>query len=90
VPTEDRAATEMAEGGPDCEVAYYQSIAENKVQLVISRDQGRTWQIRQTPMPQVAGYLEQRPRLRELIPPRWRQLPAMPHPLAAPGPLHPL
>lgn len=87
---EDRAATEMAEGGPDCEVAYYQSIAENKVQLVISRDQGRTWQIRQTPMPQVAGYLEQRPRLRELIPPRWRQLPAMPHPLAAPGPLHPL
>jgi RNA polymerase sigma factor (sigma-70 family) len=87
---EDRAATGMAEGGPDCEIAYYQGIAENKDQLVVSLDQGRTWQIRQTPMQQVAGYLEQQPRLRELIPPHWAQLPAMPHPLATPGPLHPL
>lgn len=87
---EDRAPTGMAEGGPNCEIAYYQSVAENQEQLVVSLDQGRTWQIRQTPMPQVAGLLEQEPRLRELIPPHWTHLPAMPHPLKPPGPLHPL
>lgn len=87
---EDRAATGMAEGGPHCEIAYYQGIADNRDQLVVSLDQGRTWQIRQTPLPQEAGYLEQQPRLRELLPPRWRHLPAMAHPLGPPGSLHPL
>jgi hypothetical protein len=80
----------MAEGGPNCEVAYYQSVTENKDQLVVSLDHGKTWQIRQTPLPQVAGYYEHQPRDRFLIPPHWADLPPMTHPLKSPGTLHPL
>ena len=87
---DDSAAAAMAEGGPGCEIAYYQSIGENRDQLVVSLDQGRTWQIRQTPMPQVAGYAEEQPRPRTLIPPRWTSLPPMPHPLPPPRGLQPL
>jgi RNA polymerase sigma factor (sigma-70 family) len=87
---DDQAPTGMAEGGPHCEIAYYQGVADNKDQLVVSLDQGRTWQIHQTPLPQAAGYLEQQPRLRELIPPHWRHLPPMLHPLKPPSSLHPL
>lgn len=79
----------MAEGGPNCEVAYYQSVAEDKDQLVVSLDQGLTWQIRQTPLPQVAGYYEHQPRDRFLIPPHWTDLTPMTHPLPPPGALHP-
>ncbi|MGO4664398.1 hypothetical protein AB4Z14_21260 [Terrabacter sp. 2TAF16] len=87
---DDSAAAAMAEGGPGCEIAYYQSIGENRDQLVVSLDQGKTWQIRQTPMPQVAGYAEEQPRFRTLIPPRWTSLPPMPHPLPPPRGLQPL
>ncbi|MGO4664400.1 hypothetical protein AB4Z14_21270 [Terrabacter sp. 2TAF16] len=80
----------MAEGGPNCEVAYYQSVTENKDQLVVSLDHGKTWQIRQPPLPQVAGYYEHQPRDRFLIPPHWTELPPMTHPLPPPGALHPL
>ncbi len=86
----DPYSTTMAEGGPDCEVAYYQTVTPDQDQLVVSLDQGRTWQIRQTPMPQLAGYYEHQPRDRFLIPPRWQELPPMAHPLRPPGPLTPL
>jgi len=82
--------TTMAEGGPSCEIAYYQSVADTKDQLVVSLDQGATWQTRQTPLPQVAGNYEHQPRDRFLIPPHWANLPPEPHPLATPGRLHPL
>ncbi len=85
----DPYSTTMAEGGPDCEVAYYQSVTPDKDQLVVSLDQGRTWQIRQTPLPQLAGYYEHQPRDRFLMPPNWQKLPP-PHPLKPPGPLAPL
>ena len=84
LPADPYSAT-MAEGGPNCEVAYYQSVTENKDQLVVSLDQGKTWQIRQTPLPQVAGYYEHQPRDRFLIPPHWADLPPMAHPLKPPG-----
>jgi hypothetical protein len=80
----------MAEGGRNCEIAYYQSVAENKEQLVVSLDQGHTWKIRQTPAPQVAGYYEHQPRDRFLIPPQWADLPPMAGPLNPPGALRPL
>jgi hypothetical protein len=86
----DAYSTTMAEGGPNCEVAYYQSVTESKDQLVVSLDQGKTWQIRQTPLPQVAGYYEHQPRDRFLIPPHWADLPPMAHPLKPPEALHPL
>lgn len=88
VPAEPNSTT-MAEGGPNCEVAYYQSIGADSDQLVVSLDQGRTWQIRQTPPPQAGGYYEHQPRDRFLIPPHWAALPPMAHPLKAPGPLAP-
>ncbi|KRB43575.1 MULTISPECIES: hypothetical protein [unclassified Terrabacter] len=83
-------STTMAEGGPNCEVAYYQNVTDNRDQLVVSLDHGKTWQIRQTPLPQVAGYYEHQPRDRFLIPPHWADLPPMTHPLKSPGTLHPL
>ena len=86
----DPYSTTMAEGGPSCEVAYYQSITQDKDQLVVSLDQGHTWQIRRTPLPQVAGYYEHQPRDRFLIPPRWADLPRMTNGSKAPGPLSPL
>jgi hypothetical protein len=82
-------AITMAEGGANCEVAYYQSITENKDQLVVTLDHGNTWQIRQTPPPQVGGYYEHQPRDRFLIPPHWADLPPMAHPLPAPRAHHP-
>ncbi|GAA2494945.1 hypothetical protein [Terrabacter carboxydivorans] len=83
-------STTMAEGGPSCEVAYYQGVALDQDQLVVSLDQGRSWQIRKTPLPQVAGYYEHQPRDRFLIPPHWADLPPMSHGLRAPGVLRPL
>jgi hypothetical protein len=80
----------MAEGGPNCEVAYYQTLVPDQNQLVVSLDQGRTWQVRQSPLPQVAGYYEHQPRDRFLIPPHWADLPPTPRPLEPPGALHPL
>ena len=80
----------MAEGGPNCEVAYYQSLVSDKSQLVVSIDQGKTWQIRQSPLPQVAGYYEHQPRDRFLIPPHWADLPPTAHPLELPDALRPL
>ncbi|GAA2165903.1 hypothetical protein FHX52_0920 [Humibacillus xanthopallidus] len=88
LPAEPNSTT-MAEGGPNCEVAYYQSVGADADQLVVSLDQGRTWQIRQTPLPQVAGYYEHQPRDRFFIPPNWAALPPMAHPLEPPGPLIP-
>lgn len=87
---DDSPAAAMAEGGPNCEIAYYQAIVGNRYQLVVSLDQGKTWQIRRTSMPQMAGYAEKQPRLRTLIPPRWALLPPMPDPLPAPRGLQPL
>ncbi|NUS07767.1 MAG: hypothetical protein HOV97_34965 [Nonomuraea sp.] len=86
----DPYSTTMAEGGPGCEVAYYQQVTERQDQLVVSSDQGRTWQVRQTPLPQVAGYYEHQPRDRFLMPPDWTKLPPMAHALEPPGPLSPL
>lgn len=87
----DGYAATMAEGGPNCEIAYYQGVDPDKTELVVSLDQGRTWQIRQAQLPQLTGNLEQQPHLRALIPTHWANLPQMPHaPLPAPGPLHPL
>jgi len=80
----------MAEGGPNCDFFYDPATTENKDQLVVSLDHGKTWQIRQTPLPQVAGYYEHQPRDRFLIPPHWADLPPMTHPLKSPGTLHPL
>ena len=87
---DDSAAAAMAEGGPGCEIAYFQTSVANTHQLVVSLDQGKTWQIRQTAMPQGTGYAERQPRFRTLIPPRWADLPPMPQPLAAPRGLQPL
>ena len=87
---DDDVETTMAEGGPDCEVAYYQAVAEDRYQLVVSLDQGRTWAIRQAPVLEVAGLLEQQPRPRTLIPPQWETLPGVRDPLDPPGPLQPL
>jgi hypothetical protein len=87
---DDGAAATMAEGGTGCEVAYYQSVVGGSDQLVVSVDQGKTWQIRHAPMPQVAAYVEEQPRFRTLIPPRWAALPPMPHPLPPPRGLEPL
>ncbi|MGW5240292.1 hypothetical protein ACWEOW_15285 [Monashia sp. NPDC004114] len=83
-------STTMAEGGPNCEVALYQGVVLDQDQLVVSLDQGKTWQIRQTPLPQVAGLGEHLPHDRSFIPPHWEDLPPMAHPLPAPGALHPL
>ena len=87
---DDSAAAAMAEGGPNCDIAYYQAIVGNSYQLVVSLDQGKTWQVRRTSMSQVAGYAEKQPRSRTLIPPRWALLPPMPHPLPPPRGLQPL
>ncbi|GAA2503778.1 hypothetical protein [Terrabacter carboxydivorans] len=80
----------LAEGGSNCEVAYYHGVVLGRNQLVVSLDQGRTWQIREARLPQEAGYVEQQPRLRVLIPPHWQALPPMSHALPPPGALHPL
>jgi hypothetical protein len=82
--------TTMAEGGPSCEVAYYQSVTPDTDRLVVSVDQGATWQVRQTPLPQVAGYYEHQPRDRFLIPPHWTDLPVVSRPVGTPGVLRPL
>jgi hypothetical protein len=87
---DDGAPAVMAEGGSECEVAYYQSVAADRYQLVVSLDQGRTWQNRQVPLLQVSGYVEGQPRLRVLIPPQWEDLPRSARTLAPPGPLQPL
>jgi hypothetical protein len=89
---DDASSITLAEGGLSCEVAYYQGVAAAPVrdELVVSLDQGRTWHIRQVPPSQVAQLVEAQPRLRFLIPPQWRHLPPMAHPLDRPGALHPL
>ena len=87
---DDSAAATMAEGGPNCEVAYYQRVDESRDQLVVSLDQGKTWQVRQSPVPEVARYAEEQPRFRALIPPQWAALPPTPHPLPPPRGLQPL
>jgi hypothetical protein len=89
IPDDDVAAW-MAVGGSDCEVGYYQAVTEDRYQLVVSLDQGRTWAIRQAPAPEVAGLVEEQPRPRTLVPPRWQTLPGVRHLLAPPGPLQPL
>jgi hypothetical protein len=80
----------MAEGGTNCEVAYYQGIALGQPQVVVSLDRGKTWQTREARVPQEAGLVEQQPRVRVLIPPQWQSLPRVLHPVPLPGPLHPL
>ncbi len=89
IPDDDVAAT-MAEGGPDCEVGYYQAVAGDRYQLVVSLDQGRTWAIRQAPVLEVAGLVEEQPRPRTLVPAQWQTLPGVRDPLHPPGPLQPL
>ena len=89
IPDDDAVAT-MAEGGADCAVAYYQSVAADRYQLVVSLDQGRTWSVRQVPATQVAGLVEPQPRPRTLVPPRWQHLPRVRDPLGTPGPLQPI
>jgi len=87
---DDSDAIAMAEGAPGCAIAYYQAVDLERCELVVSLDEGRTWQVRQTATPHVAGYLEQNPRPRVLVPTQWQKLPPMPRPVALPGPLHPL
>jgi hypothetical protein len=82
--------TSMAEGGSSCEVAFYQSVTPDTNQLLVSLDEGKTWQIRQSPLPQVAGYYEHQPRDRFLLPPHWTDLRPPAHPVQPPAPLHPL
>ncbi|WP_323100300.1 hypothetical protein [Intrasporangium sp. YIM S08009] len=89
IPDDDVAAM-MAEGGPDCEVAYYQAVAGDRFQLVVSLDQGRTWSIHRAPVLEVAGLVEKEPRPRTLIPPQWQALPSVRDPLDPPGSLQPL
>ncbi|KRC88325.1 hypothetical protein ASE25_15950 [Terrabacter sp. Root85] len=86
----DATPTSLAEGGAECEVAYYQSTADTQDQLVVSLDQGSTWQARRAPLPQLSGNIEEKPRLRVLIPPRWAALPEVTSPSGLPGPLKPL
>lgn len=89
IPDDDVVAT-MAEGGSDCAVAYYQSVAADRYQLVVSLDQGRTWSVRQVPATQVAGLVEPEPRPRTFVPSRWQHLPGVRDPLGTPGPLQPI
>ncbi len=76
---DDSLATSLAEGGGACEVAYYQSThaagVAARTRLVVSLDQGATWQERRAPHPADVGLVEARPRLRVLIPPGWASLP---------------
>lgn len=87
---DDSAPTSIAEGGPACEVAYYEDVTSSLTELVVSLDQGASWQVRRATPPGPAGLIEQRPRLRVLIPPRWAALPEVPHPSGLPGRLRPL
>lgn len=80
----------MAEGGRDCEIAVYQFVTDHQAQLLVSLDHGRTWQVRSTPLPQLAGLYEEYPHLRVLLSPLWAQLPATTSPIGMPGPLTPL
>ena len=81
--------TSLAEGGTGCEVAVYQGTSDRQAQLVVTLDDGATWQVRRAPLPQVAGLIETEPHLRVLLPPRWAALPAITSGLGLPGPLTP-
>ncbi len=83
---DDAPATAMAEGGTHCEIAYYQVDSLDRCQLVVSLDEGKTWQVRKAVSP-AAGPVEQQPRPRVLLPTWWPELPAAPHALRPPGPL---
>jgi hypothetical protein len=87
---DDSTPMSLAEGGPECEVAYYQGSSASETQLAVSLDQGRTWQARRAALPQLSGLIEEKPRLRVLIPPRWAALPEVARPAGLPGPLKPL
>lgn len=87
---DDAPMTSLAEGGPGCEVAVYQGTSDTQTQLVVSLDEGATWQVRRSPLPQVSGLIEQEPRLRVLLPPRWAALPETTSGFGLPGPLTPL
>ena len=88
--SDEAPMTSLAEGGTDCEVAVYQGTSSTQAQLVVSLDEGATWQVRRAPLPQLAGLIEAEPHLRVLLPPRWAALPATTSPLGLPGPLKPL
>jgi hypothetical protein len=82
----------MAEGGSACEVAVYQNASDMVTEIVLSVDNGATWQVR-GPLPPPSlqqGLIEQRPRLRVLLPPRWATLPETRGTYPRPGPLSPL
>ncbi|HET7800657.1 MAG TPA: hypothetical protein VFL38_09565 [Humibacillus xanthopallidus] len=82
----------MAEGGPACEVAVYQDVSDTRTEIVVSVDNGATWQVRGPVLPpaQQDGLIEERPRLRVLLSPRWAALPTTRGTYPAPGPLTPL
>lgn len=82
--------TSLAEGGTSCEVAVYQGMPNEQTQVVVTLDNGATWQVHRAPLPQVAGLVETVPHLRVLLPPRWAALPAITSSLGLPGPLTPL
>ncbi|GAA2496726.1 hypothetical protein [Terrabacter carboxydivorans] len=86
----DATPMSLAEGGPSCEIAYYQGSSSSETQLAVSLDDGVTWQARRAPLPQLSGLVEEQPRLRVLIPPRWASLPEIARPAGLPGPLKPL
>lgn len=82
----------MAEGGASCEVAVYQDASDMVTEIVVSLDDGATWQVRGPVLPpsHQDGLIEERPRLRVLLMPRWAALPTIRGTYPLPGPLTPL
>ena len=84
--------TTMAEGGAGCETAVFQSRSDMVVELLVSLDEGATWQVRGpiAPPQHLEGLIEEQPRLRVLLPPRWSALPSTRSIFPMPDPLTPL
>jgi hypothetical protein len=87
---DDSVPMSPAEGGNNCEVAYYQTVSASVAQMVVSLDEGTTWQVRRARSPQLDGAIENEPRLRVLLPPRWAAMPTTKSVYGLPGELEPL
>ena len=86
----DSVPLSLAEGGTNCEVAYYQVMSASEAQLVVSLDEGRSWQVHRARAPQLDGAIDHEPHLRVLLPPRWAAMAPMSSIFGLPGHLLPL